>query len=401
MARVLILMILAMLPGSFAAGLDTSLDKARRISGYLELKPQHDDTPRWESLAEENSKYMGPMYSGPGMAFCNKPGYPQEITTEKDLERWVQAMAIALEKEKELALGDAVTPVMVEQWLRKLNTSLYGISHLEVDDEGNCILHMAYTPESRVLAAFRNSGVIPQLEIDELAALEICAWWISENIKLGMPNGQKLQKVHDALIDTSAYCEGEHSGIKLLLQGKGSCVAYARATQLLLHMLRIDCRIVFGTPEMNHVWNKVEMNEEWYHLDTCWDDPVAPNPLRTYNYYLLTDDEMDCDHDWVNSELYAESPRINPWHFVFRHFARHASEAASAGYTINLVFFETALCLNCAASCRMRRKCGGRLRNPYHQSGTPSLLVGVPESYLYFIWQTLQAARCLPLPAHS
>lgn len=175
MARVLILMILAMLPGSFAAGLDTSLDKARRISGYLELKPQHDDTPRWESLAEENSKYMGPMYSGPGMAFCNKPGYPQEITTEKDLERWVQAMAIVLEKEKELALGDAVTPVMVEQWLRKLNTSLYGISHLEVDDEGNCILHMAYTPESRVLAAFRNSGVIPQLEIDELAALEICA----------------------------------------------------------------------------------------------------------------------------------------------------------------------------------------------------------------------------------
>ena len=331
--RVIVALSFCLLVGQVAEAADSMLDKARRITGYLPLKTSNDDTPRWSSLDERHSTYSGPVRCAPGKWFRAEPGRPQMIATQEDLERWVSAMAYNLQEKDTLKLAPCVTLDSVRQWVRKINTSLYGLISVE-SRNGECTLKVAYTPEARILAAFRNDAMRKVLEKKERAVLEMCAWWISGNISIGMPNCQKLQKVHDVIIDTSVYCPKKHDTLAMLQEGQGSCVTYSRTAQLLLHMLKIDCRMVFGTPEMNHVWNMVEIDDEWYHLDISWDDPVAAAPLRTYNYYLLTDVEIASDHDWVNPELYPETPQVNSRHFHMRHHTKHGCVAAASGYTL-------------------------------------------------------------------
>ncbi len=310
------------------------LNKARRITGYSpHLNAQDNDTPHWDSLADENIKYSGSMRSEPGAWFRMKPDFPEKVASQEDMNRWVYAMAYALLEKEKLKVAPGISQATLREWLRKSNTSIYGLASLEFDGE-QLWLHMAYSPEARILAAFRNDELRRSLNKREKKVLQTCAWWITENVSMGMPNAQKLHRVHDALIDTTVYTRKEHDPLSVLLEGKGSCVAYSRAFQLLLHMLRIDCRIVYGTTEMNHVWNLVELDEAWYHVDLTWDDPIASAPLRTYNYYLMTDVEANADHDWVNPELYEKTPPINSKHFHMRYHTRHACRAAASGYTL-------------------------------------------------------------------
>lgn len=326
------------------------LDKARRITGYYPHREKWDDTPKWESLAEENIRYSGPVRCEPGIWFRLAPGLPDVVRTQEDMNRFVYAMAYHLAEREPLNLSVAVTPTQAREWLRRINMSIYGVASLDEREEG-LYLHMVYTPEARILAAFRNDDVVLRLKKKERAVLDVCVWWICENISLGMPNAQKLQKVHDSLVDTTVFVRKQHDPLMALLKGQGSSVAYSRAFQLLLHMLKLDCRMVYGTTEMNHVWNMVELDEEWFHLDVTWDDPIASTPLRTYNYYLLTDVEMDADHDWANPELYRETPQVNYRHFHMRNHTRFACRAAADGYTLpredeSLLFSMYDTCLN-------------------------------------------------------
>lgn len=49
-------------------------------------------------------------------------------------------------------------------------------------------------------------------------------------------------------------------------------------------------------------WTLVKIENQWYQLDTTWDDPVPDLVGRTvYNYYLLTDSQINSDHKWTNT----------------------------------------------------------------------------------------------------
>ena len=59
-----------------------------------------------------------------------------------------------------------------------------------------------------------------------------------------------------------------------LVAGWGNCVGYARAYQLLCSSQGIPCRIVHSS-DMRHVWNAIEVDGTWYHVDACSDDPIV------------------------------------------------------------------------------------------------------------------------------
>lgn len=305
-----------------------NLKLARILTGYAE-----GDAPEWDPMSEVDRSYVGPTRAEPGQWFLAKPERPPMVASLEDLQRMIYDMSYTLEKSAKLKVAAGVLPRDIRKWLRRLNTSIYGQFTLEVKD-GQYTLRCTYTPEARMMAAFRNPAMEGKLEGKEGDALEICAWWICGNITRNMPNGLKLKRIHDALIDTAVYSQGKHSVTDMLLKGQGSCVAYTAALQLMLHMMKIDCRRVYGTDEMNHVWNLVELNDEWYHIDMSWNDPVSSVPLRMYNYYLLTDAEMECDHVWQDSEIYAESPQMNMWHHPMRNDIRRSWIAGSNGYTL-------------------------------------------------------------------
>ncbi len=70
----------------------------------------------------------------------------------------------------------------------------------------------------------------------------------------------------------------------------GVCQAYAEAYMLVLYKLGYECRIVAST-EMNHAWNIVKIDDNWYHVDVTWDDPVPNDKGRTLHKYFLVSDE--------------------------------------------------------------------------------------------------------------
>lgn len=92
-----------------------------------------------------------------------------------------------------------------------------------------------------------------------------------------------------------------------LVEGKGVCLGYATAFQLLMDMADIECITVTGAAFMsreNHAWNMVKLNGEWYCVDPTWDMDLwitaqDGEPFVQYSYFNVTSDYMaGTDHQW-------------------------------------------------------------------------------------------------------
>lgn len=127
----------------------------------------------------------------------------------------------------------------------------------------------------------------------------------------GMSEYEKVLTVHDYLADHSAYEEkadqksesDEYTAYGVLVNQKGVCSGYTQAFQLLMELNEIPSRIVLGKADnVRHSWNMVCLDQEWYHVDTTWDDPVPDEEnRRIYAYFNVTDDFMEQSHTWEHN----------------------------------------------------------------------------------------------------
>ena len=123
---------------------------------------------------------------------------------------------------------------------------------------------------------------------------------ISEVITDDMSELQKALKLHDYLVLNTVYdTTGElpdlnkgSSAYDILVCGNGICQGYAQAYNVLLQRAGMDSIMVVSY-DMKHAWNLVSVDDEWYHVDVTWDDPVPDSPgLVNHKYFLLSDDEI-------------------------------------------------------------------------------------------------------------
>ncbi len=91
---------------------------------------------------------------------------------------------------------------------------------------------------------------------------------------------------YGCLINRSAVCEG-----------------YARAFQLIMQLLGIECRYVSGTASHNgtvesHAWNYVVIDGTPCYVDVTWDDPVGdvPDDYISHDYFCISEEELLMDH---------------------------------------------------------------------------------------------------------
>jgi hypothetical protein len=123
---------------------------------------------------------------------------------------------------------------------------------------------------------------------------------IDETITPGMTELQKALNLHDYLVLNTVYDtegsiedrDGGSSAYDILICGNGVCEGYAQAYNMLLDRVGISS-IMVTSYDMNHAWNLVNIDNEWYHVDTTWDDPVPDAKGRVnHKYFLLSDDEI-------------------------------------------------------------------------------------------------------------
>ena len=94
-----------------------------------------------------------------------------------------------------------------------------------------------------------------------------------------VPNGMNEEDtavaLHDYLVSHCAYdtTYSNYDAYSALVEGSCVCQGYALAYSDLLNRCSIENEYVVSD-SMNHAWNLVNVDDEWYHVDATWDDPL-------------------------------------------------------------------------------------------------------------------------------
>ncbi|MBQ3105749.1 MAG: hypothetical protein IJC59_07830, partial [Lachnospiraceae bacterium] len=138
-------------------------------------------------------------------------------------------------------------------------------------------------------------------------------------IRDGMSDLDKAIALHDYLVlnceyDPNTYTTGpaanSYTAYGILVDKVAVCQGYALAYMYLCRQIGIECYMV-TSDSMNHAWNLICLNGNYYQVDVTWDDPVADRfGLVGHEYMFLSDTAFlagpdgnagtDDDHeDWV------------------------------------------------------------------------------------------------------
>ena len=108
-----------------------------------------------------------------------------------------------------------------------------------------------------------------------------------------MTDFEKIMAVHDYMVLHYDYdYTYSNYDITIMTTKTGVCMSYAFAFKHIMNELGIECLYVSSDKEMNHAWNLVNLDGEWYHIDLTWDDPGSNYGQVRHEYALLSDFEI-------------------------------------------------------------------------------------------------------------
>lgn len=172
----------------------------------------------------------------------------------------------------------------------------------EVDSNGQVNVHIEKVYDDEMI-------ILLNYKVDEILKNETNE---DDDIKT------KVKKIHNYIINNTTY-DKDRSDRKIinyksdnaygvLIEHYGLCGGYTDAMMLFLEKLKLPN---YKIATENHVWNYVEVNDEWLHLDLTWDDPVTSDgkEILDDSYFLIDDDElkgMEKEEHSYNADIYAQ-----------------------------------------------------------------------------------------------
>lgn len=140
--------------------------------------------------------------------------------------------------------------------------------------------------------------------IDQSLYEQKIAQILHECVLEGMSQHQIALSIHDYLAVSIAYDETleKKTSYDGLINGTTVCAGYAKLYQDLLQRAGIDCKYVVSE-KMNHGWNIVNIDGQWYHVDLTWDDPTPDtHGSISHSFFLVTDEQISSSeephYDW-------------------------------------------------------------------------------------------------------
>ena len=123
---------------------------------------------------------------------------------------------------------------------------------------------------------------------------------------------QKIAQLNTYLVDTITYDEtlnrtNTRNIYGALIEKQVVCEGYAKALKYVLDAIDIPCVIVSGTATNTdgqteaHMWNYVQIGENWYAVDSTWNDPAivgggSPTHAMKTAYLCKGQSTMQNDH---------------------------------------------------------------------------------------------------------
>lgn len=137
--------------------------------------------------------------------------------------------------------------------------------------------------------------------------------FIITNAIENMDNYSKIKTFHDHIVNITEY-DSEHTektfnAYNLLISGKAICGGYSDIMSIYLNMIGLQN---YKINSDNHIWNLVNLDGTWYHLDATWDDPVSDDKkdYLLHNFFLISTSELykldTIEHNF-DSNVFAEA----------------------------------------------------------------------------------------------
>ncbi len=117
-------------------------------------------------------------------------------------------------------------------------------------------------------------------------------------IQPGMTDVEKALALHDFLVLNNKYDTSltKYTAYNALVEKTSVCEGYSAAYIELLERVGIEAKYV-RSKKLNHTWNYVNLDGEWYHVDVTSDDPLYDGKYDLlgnvkHNFFLITDAEL-------------------------------------------------------------------------------------------------------------
>lgn len=150
---------------------------------------------------------------------------------------------------------------------------------------------------------------IPQMkeELKEKVAV------LTENANRLKTPFEKEVYLHDALLENLVYNDNGsdviYTSYSALVKGEAVCEGYAKALQLLFNEVQIPNAVIHGVAEGElHIWNLVNIGNNWYHLDSTWNDR---EDFISKEYFNVTDEVILKNHTVSDFYTGENSDNIN------------------------------------------------------------------------------------------
>lgn len=137
--------------------------------------------------------------------------------------------------------------------------------------------------------------------------------FINNNITDNMSNYDKVKIFHDHIVNNTTYDESlkeeSYTAYSLITTNKSICGGYTDIISIYLHKLGIQN---YKITSENHIWNLINLDGTWYHVDATWDDPVASdgNEYLIHSFFMINTNkllELDRVEHTFNHNVYIEA----------------------------------------------------------------------------------------------
>ena len=159
----------------------------------------------------------------------------------------------------------------------------------------------------------RDTGLAVAIGLEYCTAQDVAAMQVKLDQLVDQANTlcqtdmEKVFYVHEWLVQNIAYdrehlkddVQDDHNLRGTLLEGTAVCDGYAKTYALTLRRLGIT-GVLVTSKAINHAWNMVKLDGNWYQVDCTWDDPVDGSDQLGYcmhKHLLCTTEEMNTNHN--------------------------------------------------------------------------------------------------------
>ena len=190
--------------------------------------------------------------------------------------------------------------------------------------------YYSYYPSSGIVTGVQPYYLADKTKVNELTdaqkarinqqskELEAVVNEIKAQVDPGWSPLEKALFLHDYLATHAQYDTGSDA-YTILTKGTGVCQAYTLAYRLLLNRVGIPSGTV-SSENLHHIWNLVQIDGNWYHVDVTWDDPTKDRIGRVRHENFCTSDEkreklvkeaMKNEENWTFKQDWVYSPAVS------------------------------------------------------------------------------------------